>query len=154
MWPASNIPMVGCHCPYEVWSCVGNLAPKLGPTWPCTNPLCKIGPGSAQAAPNLGLSWQLEPKLAPLGHVGPEVRLRSKSGPTCRNWEHFGDSFAPSWAQRKDKGTLPNTKHHRCQIPVKLRVLTISYCAGHVPHFGAKLGRSWSQVGPSWAEVG
>jgi hypothetical protein len=51
------------------------------------------------------------------------------------------------------------------------RGLTISYWAGHVPtwaevapngpslgqvvcHLGAKSGQSWSQVGPSWADLG
>lgn len=89
--------------------------------------------------------------ISPWEHLGPKLG-RPWLHPT---WACLGNWNGPTETQHWDCSTqrIINVKN-MCGIPMKLRGLTISYCASHVPHFEAKFGRSWSQVGPSWGLVG
>ena len=119
-------------------------------------------------APKLGRDRRNRPPiLEPLEPTHAQ-HVEPKSGPTCCNLNTLATAshqVGPNMAQQKTRlGTLLNTKHHQWwDIPVKMRVLTSSYWAGHVLHFEAmwtsNLGRSCSNYSctmlePSWAEVG
>ena len=66
------------------WRQLGVL---LAPRWGNLGPSCPIlGP----TRPRVGANCD--------AHIRT---WKSKSGPTCRRLEDFGDSFAPSWAQRR-----------------------------------------------------
>ena len=122
------------------------------PHWVHKNGSGWAGAHLAQTWAQVALSWaRLEPKLAQIGHV--EVKLGPKRSRWIPNWSHvmhmkvqvisstaelgtFGDSFTPSWAQRRhNTGNIASDK-------------TLSIAKNHL---GAKLGRSWGQliqVGP------
>ena len=132
--------------------------------------LAALGPAVAKG-PNLAQSFRyLEPNWAEVGanwscwvEVGPKVmqvdrKLKpcdAHGSPKWRNLGPCGNSFAPSWAQRRHK----HGKH--CFVSVK-NVLRISDWAGYVPHCEAisrfNLGQSCSQMGPqvvpSWSQLG
>lgn len=78
-------------------------------------------------------------------------------GPTWRSLEAFGESFAPSWAQRLLNAQL------RCQKDLENTSENAVFedfvlgRAGNIPHFGAMWASTWAGVAPkkvSLSQVG
>ena len=131
------------------WRNLGTFGRKLPPKRPN---LAQLGPNLAQLGPKLYyLGWvQVEHKLAPIGHVGlklgPKHSRWTPNRPKWRSLGRFGDSFAPSWAQRRhNMGTSENGRFEDVGSG-RLRPQFWS-------HMDLNLGWSCSQMGSSWGQV-
>ena len=145
------------------------LSPQNCPGWArLPQKGCQLG--------QVALSWtQLEPKLAPSGHVG--LKLGAKRSTWFPNWSrvmhmeaevtskvaqlgHCGNSFTPTWAQRRhnmrniasNKRSIIDSKQ-TCEIPVKKGVMRMSDWAGYVQHVEAIWTSTWAEVAPTWVRL-